>query len=62
MAGKLLPGICRCDEALPGHYGPVTCCRYWLAPESRQGARKLLGMQEASAARETLHNALQGAA
>lgn len=35
--------ILRRDETLAGHYGPVTVCRYWLAPESRARALELLG-------------------
>lgn len=35
--------ILRRDETLAGHYGPVTCSRYWLAPESIERARELLG-------------------
>src|SRR5690348_9388201 len=31
--------IDRRDEEVPGHYGPVRCSRYWVAPESRELAR-----------------------
>lgn len=34
--------IQRKDETVPGAYGPVHCCRYWLAPESIERARELL--------------------
>jgi hypothetical protein len=40
--------IQRKDEVVPGAYGPVHCCRYWLAPESSERARELL--QEKAAA------------
>lgn len=40
--------IARRDEDVPGHYGPVRCARYWLAPESEARARDLLGHGEAS--------------
>lgn len=35
--------IFRQDETVPGAFGPVRCCRYWLAPESRKLAAELLG-------------------
>ena len=35
--------IHRKEEEVPGHYGPVRCCRYWLARESLDLARQLLG-------------------
>ena len=35
--------ILRKDETVPGAFGPVHCCRYWLAPESIALARELLG-------------------
>lgn len=35
--------ILRRDEVVPGAYGPVHCCRYWIAPESHQSALALLG-------------------
>ena len=34
--------IDREDEIVPGHFGPVHCKRYRLAPESRQRATELL--------------------
>lgn len=34
--------IHRRDETVPGHYGDVRCCRYWLALESVQCAQGLL--------------------
>ena len=40
--------INRKDETVPGAFGPVRCCRYMLAPESRERANQLL--QEARAA------------
>ena len=36
--------IHRKNETVPGAFGPVHCCRYWLAPESRAHARALLGL------------------
>lgn len=35
--------ILRREETVPGAFGPVHCCRYWLAPESRARALELLG-------------------
>jgi hypothetical protein len=35
--------ILRCDETITGTFGPIHCCRYWLAPESAELARRLLG-------------------
>jgi len=34
--------ILRRDETVPGAFGDVHCCRYWLAPESIARARELL--------------------
>ncbi len=34
--------ILRRDETVPGTFGPVHCCRYHLAPESRERAAELL--------------------
>ncbi len=34
--------ILRTDEMVPGAFGPVRCCRYWLAPGSRALAAELL--------------------
>lgn len=34
--------ILRRDETVPGAYGVVHCCRYWIAPESIQCAQGLL--------------------
>ena len=36
--------IDRVDETVPGTYGPVHCCRYRMAPESRERAAELLGV------------------
>ena len=37
--------ILRRLEKVPGYMGiPTECCRYWIAPESRQRARELLGV------------------
>src|SRR5262245_42639838 len=45
-------------EKVPGFMGiPTECCRYWLAPESRQRARELLEV----ATRGRTPNAAQGA-
>jgi len=35
--------ILRKDEVVAGTFGPVRCCRYWLAMESRGRALELLG-------------------
>jgi hypothetical protein len=35
--------IDRREETVPGTFGPVHCCRYWLADDSRERARELLG-------------------
>jgi hypothetical protein len=35
--------IDRRDETVPGAFGPVHCCRYRLADDSRERARQLLG-------------------
>jgi hypothetical protein len=35
----------RREETVPGYMGaPTRVCRYWLAPESRERARELLGI------------------
>ena len=34
--------VLRREETVPGAFGPVHCCRYWLSPESRDVARALL--------------------
>jgi len=34
--------ILRKEETVPGAFGPVHCCRYWLDPESRDRALKLV--------------------
>ena len=44
--------IDRKDETVPGAFGPVHCCRYWLAPGSYELAAELLGFP----AREVSHN------
>lgn len=36
--------ILRKNETVPGAFGPVHVCRYWLAPESRARALELLGL------------------
>lgn len=36
--------VSRKEETVPGAFGPVRCCRYWLAPESLARARELLGL------------------
>ena len=36
--------ILRREEVVQGQFGPVHCCRYWLAPESFDRARELLGL------------------
>jgi hypothetical protein len=35
--------IQRKDEMVPGAYGAIRCCRYWLARESTARAHELLG-------------------
>ena len=56
--------ILRKTERVPGYMGISTeCCRYWLAPHSRQRARELLEGRRAIPARETRQNescAIQG--
>jgi len=42
--------ILRKEEKVPGHFGPVRCCRYWLDPESLQHAQTLLGLSMAKEA------------
>lgn len=34
--------ILRRDEQVPGAFGPVRCCRYWLAPQSVGAAKGML--------------------
>jgi hypothetical protein len=34
--------IVRRDETVPGAFGPIRCCRYWLAEDSVPRARDLL--------------------
>jgi len=36
--------IYRREETVPGAFGPVHCCRYWLAPQSVALACELLGL------------------
>jgi hypothetical protein len=38
--------IRRRDETVPGHFGPVHCCRYWIAPGSIEDAAALLTFPE----------------
>lgn len=40
--------ILRQEEVIPGAFGPIHCCRYRIAPEALQAARKLLGLPETS--------------
>ena len=54
--------ILRRDETVPGHFGPVHCCRYWIAPESLQRARELLGLPTGTAAPGKPGNALEATA
>lgn len=49
--------ILRKDEIVTGAFGPVRCCRYWLAPQSLQRARALLGYPEPSPDASACHNA-----
>jgi hypothetical protein len=44
--------ILRRDETVPGAYGPVHCCRYWIAPGSIQHATALLSRPESRPAAE----------
>lgn len=53
--------ICRRDETLQGHYGPVTVSRYWIDPEARQRARALLGLPSTAERPRDAPNALQPA-
>lgn len=50
--------IQRKDEQVPGHFGPVSCKRYWLSPESHQRAAELLGLPTTTPAPQTRENAL----
>jgi len=52
--------ILRKTERVPGYMNiPCECCRYWIAPESRERARELLGLpkpySEAANAPEARH-------
>lgn len=40
--------ILRKEESVPGAFGPVRCCRYWLADESVELARTLLGLSRSA--------------
>ncbi len=51
--------IHRRDETVPGAFGDVHCCRYWLSPESLQRARELLGLPDNQPAQEMHGNALE---
>lgn len=53
--------ILRRDETVPGAFGPVHCCRYWIAPEALQRARELLGLSTPAAPTIAPHNALEQA-
>lgn len=37
--------IRRKAETVPGAFGPVHCCRYWLDQAAHQRARELLGLE-----------------
>ena len=54
--------ISRREETVPGAFGPVHCCRYWLASESLQHARELLGLPTDTSAPALRGNALEAAA
>lgn len=53
--------ISRREETVPGAFGPVHCCRYWLAPESLQRARQLLGLSTNTQTLTMRGNALEAA-
>lgn len=54
--------IFRKFERVPGYMGiPTECCRYWIAPESRQRASELLDGQQAAPPTEMRQNALGAA-
>ena len=38
--------VLRREETVPGAFGPVHCCRYWLSPDARDVARALLYLPE----------------
>jgi hypothetical protein len=50
--------ILRKDETVPGAFGPVHCCRYWISPESLQRARDLLGHPRLTGLAAASENAL----
>lgn len=50
--------ILRREEVVPGHFGSVHCCRYWLAPEALQRARELLRSPTSTAPAAAAPNAL----
>jgi len=52
----------RREETVPGAFGPVHCCRYWIAPEALQRAHELLGLPTVTSARGDAQNALERAA
>jgi hypothetical protein len=44
-------------ERVPGYQAiPTEVCRYWIAPESRQRARELLGLQPLPEAQDALES------
>ncbi len=48
--------ILRKTERVPGFMGiPTECCRYWIAPQSRQRARELLGLPDATSTPAARH-------
>ena len=51
--------ILRHEETVPGAFGPVHCCRYWIAPESLQQACELLGLPTDTHAPGMRGNALE---
>lgn len=50
--------IARKDETVPGAFGSVRCCRYWIGVNSVQHARKLLGLPNSGSGAPTRENAL----
>ena len=50
--------ILRRDETVPGAYGDVHCCRYWIAPESIACAHEILTPAESRGATERVTEAV----
>lgn len=50
--------ILRREETVPGAFGPVHCCRYWIAPEALQRARELLWLPTSTTSQPMRENAL----